>query len=145
MLEKKTNLCSVRNQVMICSSEPFTWIDIRTAQQESLVGFYQRDDFVTVGELRRELDLCFRLDEDDGQPALIPAHSSGAVIIPNRNNSTPFPTPLPNTKSNYCLVSHSPGGNTTHRPVGHNTRSLALGKSPGAAYHVPIAVTVAIQ
>ncbi|KAH8754615.1 hypothetical protein F5883DRAFT_185092 [Diaporthe sp. PMI_573] len=83
----------------------------------SLAGFYQKDDFVTVGNVRRELDLCFQLDDDNGQrqPALISARSSGGVIILDKNDSAPFPTPLPNTKSNYYLISHDPMGSSSYK------------------------------
>jgi hypothetical protein len=91
----------------------------------SLAGFYQQDDFVTVGELRRELDLCFRLDDDGGQrrPALISAQSIGTVIILDKNDSAPFPTPLPNTTSDYYLVSHDPSCQDTRR--NHSTESMS--------------------
>ncbi|KAH8744991.1 hypothetical protein F5883DRAFT_588344 [Diaporthe sp. PMI_573] len=92
----------------------------------SLAGFYQQDDFVTVGELRRELDLCFRLDDDGGQrrPALISAQSIGTVIILDKNDSAPFPTPLPNTTSDYYLVSHDPSCQDTRR--NHSTESNCI-------------------
>ncbi|KAG6368889.1 hypothetical protein INS49_003107 [Diaporthe citri] len=75
-------------------------------------GFYQQDGLVTVADVRRELELCFVLDQQAGHPALIPraAHNDGPIfmITLNENDLAAFPTPPAHQKAEYWYIQHDP-------------------------------------
>lgn len=77
-----------------------------------LAGLYQQDDFVTVADVRRELELCFVLDQQARHPALIPraANSEGpdSMIVLDENDLLAFPTPLAHQKVEYWYTYHDP-------------------------------------
>lgn len=94
-----------------------------------LAGFYQQDDFLTLADVRRELDLCFQLDDRDAaRPALLPARESGAIMLLERSNTAPFPTPPPDQQADYYYISHTPDCQTPAKE--HTVSSMKQHSTP---------------
>ncbi|KAH8751088.1 hypothetical protein F5883DRAFT_211734 [Diaporthe sp. PMI_573] len=94
----------------------------------SFAGFYQQADFATVADIRRELDLCFELQDDPWPPALVRT-DGGSIITLDRSNLEAFPTPPPGQQVAYYYVSHDPScGSTTE----HSLTSISR-ERPSAA------------
>ncbi|KAF2967066.1 hypothetical protein GQX73_g6521 [Xylaria multiplex] len=74
----------------------------------AFAGFYQNDDYVSIAEARRELELCFTFEKpdatDDWQVVLLPTLNTASTSITLlANDMRPFPTPPPNQKVYYVL------------------------------------------
>ncbi|KAH8762111.1 hypothetical protein F5883DRAFT_499800 [Diaporthe sp. PMI_573] len=70
-------------------------------------GFYQQADFATVADIRRELDLCFELQDDTCRLALVPI-DGGPIVSLKKDDPAAFPTPPPGQRATYHFVSHDP-------------------------------------
>ncbi|KAL2282144.1 hypothetical protein FJTKL_11185 [Diaporthe vaccinii] len=120
-------------------------IVLKSGIASCLGGFYQQDDFLTVGDVRRELDLCFRLDEGEYRlPALIPTGKPGVLLLLDKYDPTAFPTPPTNQQAEYYYVTHKPDcqtpraehslastciQQTTRPPLRYDARYLPIGKA----------------
>ncbi|KAI0103194.1 hypothetical protein GGR51DRAFT_573389 [Nemania sp. FL0031] len=76
-------------------------------------GFYQQGSLLSVAEVKRELDLCFKFEEPDftgtWQPALIPLTNAISSIFLENTNNSPFPTPWPlDFRAEYIYAFHNP-------------------------------------
>ncbi|KAI1128334.1 hypothetical protein F5Y10DRAFT_240747 [Nemania abortiva] len=76
----------------------------------AFAGFYQSDDYVSIAEVRRELELCFTFEKpdatDDWQLVLLPLLNTDCTstsIVLLANDMRPFPTPPLNQKAHYVL------------------------------------------
>ncbi|KAI0873043.1 hypothetical protein GGS24DRAFT_465388 [Hypoxylon argillaceum] len=74
----------------------------------AFTGFYQSDDYVSIAEARRELELCFIFEKpdatDDWQLVLLPTRNTVSTsILLLTNDMRPFPTPPPNQKVYYVF------------------------------------------
>ncbi|KAI0449066.1 hypothetical protein F5B21DRAFT_495628 [Xylaria acuta] len=73
----------------------------------SFAGFYQQDDYLTVGQVCRDVDLCFTPLENAWPCALL-AQKTGSIIGLAVDNTDIFPTPLPRECDDYYYVFHDP-------------------------------------
>ncbi|KAL2277540.1 hypothetical protein FJTKL_15373 [Diaporthe vaccinii] len=76
-----------------------------SSSQTCFAGFYQQDDFATVADVRRELDLCFDLQDGPWRSALL-GGDPGSLITLDKDDSAAFPTPPPQERANYYYVFH---------------------------------------
>ncbi|KAI0536143.1 hypothetical protein GGR58DRAFT_503529 [Xylaria digitata] len=77
----------------------------------AFAGFYQSDDYISIAEARRELELCFTFEKpdatDDWQLVLrLMLNTDSTSIVLLANDMRPFPTPPP-IKSNDILLTGS--------------------------------------
>lgn len=119
----------------------------------AFAGVYQRDDFLTVGDVARDLDLCivFQIQDgsaDDWQPVLLPQRPAsdprplGHIVLDQSDNS-PFPAPRVDSQYTYlfhsatlCRQPHTPASRCYHQPQKptrrFHPRYAAIGKRPPA-------------
>jgi hypothetical protein len=82
---------------------------------DAVAGIYQRDNFLCVADVARELELCLVLNTpapgpESWQPALLPrdarpGHDQQLLVL-HKQDTTPFPTPSFRTAVLYELVFH---------------------------------------
>ncbi|KAH8743865.1 hypothetical protein F5883DRAFT_530100 [Diaporthe sp. PMI_573] len=66
--------------------------------------FYRQTDFVTMADIRRELDLGFELQEDTSRPAIVPING-GLIVSLEKDYPAAFPTPPLGQQGTYYFVS----------------------------------------
>jgi hypothetical protein len=82
--------------------------NVLLSAQGLFAGFFQKDGLVKVGDVRRELDLCF-LSEDPWQPVLLSSDAPQEVMfILDLSDTTAFPTPAANQRASYDYAFHDP-------------------------------------
>ncbi|KUI74466.1 hypothetical protein VM1G_10187 [Cytospora mali] len=76
-------------------------------KDSQFAGVYQRNDQLSIADIAYELDLCFIFDTHEGwQQALLPrGTASHSIIILDRQDRLPFPTP--DTVRDYDFIFHS--------------------------------------
>ncbi|KUI73262.1 hypothetical protein VM1G_09062 [Cytospora mali] len=77
-----------------------------------IAGVYQRDDLLRITDIAYELELCLIFNKPAEamawKPALLPVTASRSLIILDRQDERPFPTPVPDATDDYNYVFHSP-------------------------------------
>ncbi|KAI3392394.1 hypothetical protein diail_5745 [Diaporthe ilicicola] len=88
-------------------------------------GFYQQDDWLSIAEAWRELNLCYEFSEHQWRPALLPRREDAPPPIHlTDDDNSPFPTPNPEDIVCYFYVHHDPG---CSRPTAaHTLRSTCI-------------------
>ncbi|KAH8160197.1 hypothetical protein CIB48_g8052 [Xylaria polymorpha] len=83
----------------------------------SFAGFYQQADYLTVGQVCRDIDLCFTPPEHAWPCALL-AQRTDLIIDLDVNDTTIFPTPPPSKCDDYYYVLNNPACLSRNKP--HN-------------------------
>lgn len=74
-------------------------------------------DFLTVAEVRREVNLCSTFEHDDAHCITLIPEAGGAIIPLDATNSTTFPTPPPESRAQYYFVHYERTCDITLNPA----------------------------
>ncbi|KAH9907245.1 hypothetical protein F4778DRAFT_528813 [Xylariomycetidae sp. FL2044] len=95
----------------------------------SFAGFYQQDDFLTVGRVCRDIDLCFTSPDNAWSRALLD-QKTGSIIVLSVDDTSIFPTPPPREHRNYYYVFHNPTCANEAKPHGLESSCITLAERP---------------
>ena len=96
---------------------------------DAVAGIYQRDDLLCVADVAHELELCLVLrppaapDSETWQPALLDGQQQ--LLVLDKKDTTPFPTPSPRATMPYELVFHQHSVCAAHKGT-HSWRGMYM-------------------